>query len=65
MLTVLDNIKETDRMTPYYWDLTRYFNYAENWGDPYRMSIYLLYYLDAFRGFINPAKLIVNCGYEG
>jgi len=34
------------------WKFIRYFSPEENWGDPYRMSLYLVKQLDELRDFI-------------
>jgi hypothetical protein len=64
MLTKIDLYKLGDHMTPALWDTTTHFKYDEDWGDPYKMWVHLIYYLDAFRIYIHPHKLIVNCGWE-
>ena len=51
-------------MTPALWDVTDHFNWDEDWGDPYKIRVHLIYYLDAFRKAIHPNKLLVHCGWE-
>ena len=52
-----------DHMNAHLWSLVEHFDLFENWGDPYKMWVLLVYYLDAFRDYLCK-PLIVNCGWE-
>lgn len=51
-------------MTQEQWSKLKYFNRAEAWGEPDRMSHELLVELDLFRGFIGQ-PITVTCGTQG
>ena len=64
MLIKIDAFDHDAPMTPALWERVVHFNLFEDWGDPYKMRVWLLYYLDAFRAYIDPHKLVVHCGWE-
>jgi hypothetical protein len=50
-------------MLPSLWEKVEYFNYAEEWGNPYVMWVHLIYYLDEFRRDLE-SPLHIHCGWE-
>ncbi len=63
MLIDINAFEKGANMTPALWERTSYFNWDEEWGDPYKMWVHLIYYLDALRHWIDN-KFIINCGWE-
>lgn len=61
----INNYTIEDTMTHELWARTVYFkNYmGENWGDPMKMKVHLIYWLDWYRA-MSGRPFIVHCGYE-
>lgn len=49
--------------SPKLWEKVEHFNAFEDWGDPYKMWVILIYHLDSFREYLKK-PLIVHCGWE-
>lgn len=60
----INHYKPYDVMkSPLLWQKTKYFNEFEEWGDPYKMWVRLIYYIDAFRDYLC-RPLVIHCGWE-
>jgi len=53
----------TDTMTADLWQNIRYFKPTDNFGDPLKMSMSLIFVLDRLREYVNK-PIIIHCGYE-
>jgi hypothetical protein len=60
----LNLCSEFANMTVPLWEKVVYFNLFEDWGDPYKMKVREIYYLDSLRKYIHPHTLIIHCGVE-
>jgi len=55
-----------DLMTSELWDNIRYFkpgSKIDKWGDPYKMSVRLIFGLDNLRDYVG-REINIHCGYE-
>ena len=50
-------------MTPGDWLHVEHFNVTENWGSPYKMNVYLIFYVDLFRSLLGYPVDVYNA-YE-
>jgi len=48
------------QMTPDLWQTVQYFNLDENWGNPYKMNVHLIFYIDLLRKLCNTAIGVHN-----
>lgn len=60
----IDDYEPYDYMNVELWTKVQHFTYDEEWGDPYKMWVHLIYFLDAFRESISPHQLIIHGGWE-
>jgi len=59
----LNLLPKDQLMTDSLWKLVIDFNRDEKWGDPLKMQLHLIYWLDALRKYVG-SPLIIHCGYE-
>ena len=52
-----------ETMTSELWDNIRYFKPTDNFGDPFKMNVSLIFALDRLREYVNK-PIIIHCGYE-